>query len=92
MPKETVLSVRIDEDSKRDFDTFCSKVGLNASVAVNIFVQTVLRRRKIPFEITDEIDPFYSESNMRALQKSMKQAENGEIVVKTMAELEAMET
>ena len=91
MPKETVLSVRIDEDSKRDFDTFCSNVGLNASVAVNIFVQTVLRKRKIPFEITDETDPFFSESNMRALQKSMKQAENGEIVVKTMAELEAME-
>jgi DNA-damage-inducible protein J len=91
MPKETVLSVRIDEDSKRDFDTFCSKVGLNASVAVNIFVQTVLRKRKIPFEIADEVDPFYSESNMRALQRSMKQAENGEIVVKTMAELEAME-
>jgi len=90
MPKETVLSVRIDEDSKRDFDTFCSKVGLNASVAVNIFVQTVLRKRKIPFEIADEVDPFYSESNMRALQRSMKQAENGEIVVKTMAELEAM--
>ena len=91
MPKETVLSVRIDEDSKRDFDIFCSKVGLNASVAVNIFVQTVLRKRKIPFEIADEVDPFYSESNMWALQRSMKQAENGEIVVKTMAELEAME-
>jgi len=91
MPKETVLSVRIDEDSKRDFDTFCSNVGLNASVAVNIFVQTVLRNRKIPFEITDETDPFYSENNMRALQKSIKQAENGEVVVKTMAELEAME-
>ena len=91
MPKETVLSVRIDEDSKRDFDTFCSKVGLNASVAVNIFVQTVLRKRKIPFEIADEVDPFYSESNMRALQRSMRQAENGEIIVKTMAELEAME-
>ena len=55
MPKETVLSVRIDEDSKRDFDIFCSKVGLNASVAVNIFVQTVLRKRKIPFEIADEV-------------------------------------
>ena len=35
--------------------------------------------------------PIYSESNMQALQRSMKQAENGEIVVKTMAELEAME-
>ena len=85
------ISVRIDEDSKRDFDIFCSKVGLNASVAVNVFVQTVLRKRKIPFEITDETDPFYSDSNMRALQRSIKQAENGEIVVKTMAELEAME-
>jgi len=91
MPKETVMSVLIDEDSKKEFDAFCLKVGLNASVAVNMFVKKVLSNRKIPFEITDETDPFYSESNMRALEKSIKQAENGEIVVKTMEELEAME-
>jgi len=87
---QTTLNVRIDEDIKKEFDAFCLKVGLNASVAVNMFARAVLRERKIPFEITDETDPFYSESNKRALRKSIKQAENGEIIVKTMDELEAM--
>ena len=88
---QTTLNVRMDEDIKKEFDAFCQNVGLNTSVAVNIFARAVLRERRIPFEITDEIDPFYSESNMRALRKSIAQAENGEVVVKTMQELEAME-
>jgi len=88
---QTTLNVRIDEDIKKEFDAFCLKVGLNASVAVNLFARAVLRERRIPFEITDEIDPFYSDSNVRALRKSIAQAENGEVIVKTMQELEAME-
>ena len=35
-------------------------------------------------------DPFYSESNMRALRESGEQFRTGRVVVKTMAELEAM--
>ena len=88
---QTTLNVRMDEDIKKEFDAFCLKVGLNTSVAVNLFARAVLRERRIPFEITDEIDPFYSDSNKRALRKSIAQAEKGEVVVKTMQELEAME-
>ena len=36
-------------------------------------------------------DPFYSESNMKWLQESIKQMENGQVVTKTMEELEEME-
>ncbi|MDR0284836.1 MAG: hypothetical protein LBI33_08090 [Propionibacteriaceae bacterium] len=35
-------------------------------------------------------DPFYSEPNQVALRKSIAQAERGEVVVKTLEELEAM--
>ena len=76
---QTTLHVRMDEDIKKEFDFFCSKVGLNASVAVNMFARAVLRERKIPFEITDEIDPFYSESNMRVLLQSIKEADEGKL-------------
>ena len=31
------------------------------------------------------IDPFYSESNMKALSKSIKELEQGKVVVKSMA-------
>ena len=87
---QVTLHVRMDENIKKEFDNFCSKVGLNASVAVNMFARAVLRERKIPFEITDEIDPFYSEANIARLKKSIAQAERGEVVVKTLAELEEM--
>jgi len=87
MPKETVLSVRIDEDSKRDFDNFCSNVGLNASVTINMFIKTVLRKRRIPFEITDETDPFYSESNMKALLQSIAQLDAGKGFIRELIEV-----
>jgi len=87
MAKETVLSVRIDEDSKRDFDNFCSNVGLNASVTINMFIKTVLRKRRIPFEITDETDPFYSESNMKALLQSIAQLDAGKGFIRELIEV-----
>ena len=49
---QTTLSVRMDEQVKKQFDEFCNEVGMNASVAVNIFAKAVLRERKIPFEIS----------------------------------------
>lgn len=49
---QTTLNVRMDEDLKRRFDSFCAEVGMNASVAVNLFVKAVIREQRIPFEIT----------------------------------------
>ena len=90
---QTTLNVRMDEDVKRDFDIFCSKVGLNTSVAVNMFARAVLRERRIPFEITDEIDPFYSDKNQAELNRRIADIESGKanFIHKTIEELEAME-
>lgn len=43
----------------------------------------------VPFETP--VDRFYSKSNMKNIAESIKQIEEGKIVVKTMEELEAME-
>ena len=74
---QTTLSVRMDEQVKKQFDDFCNEVGLNASVAVNIFAKAVLRERRIPFEISVEADPFFSETNIKRLKKSIAQLETG---------------
>ncbi len=50
---QATMNVRIDENVKKDFDAFCAEVGMNASVAVNMFIRAVLRSRSIPFEIAD---------------------------------------
>ena len=84
------FSVRLDENVKKELDIFCDNVGINISTLFNMYAKTIIRERKIPFEITDMNDPFYSESNLRALRESIEQARRGEVVIKTMEELEAM--
>ncbi|MDR0813797.1 MAG: type II toxin-antitoxin system RelB/DinJ family antitoxin [Oscillospiraceae bacterium] len=68
---QTTFSVRMDTDTKKQFDSFCEKVGMNASVAINIFARTVLRENRLPFEIAAEADPFYSESNLNHLRRGI---------------------
>ena len=74
---QATLSARIDKDDKIKFDKFCNDVGLNASSAINMFVKTVLRTNRIPFEIEREEDPFYSESNIKMLESRLRDMNNG---------------
>ena len=48
---QTTLNVRMDEDVKKGLEKFCYAVGLNVSVAVNLFAKTVVREQRLPFEI-----------------------------------------
>jgi len=72
---QATLSIRMDEEQKRRFDAFCTEVGMNASVAVNLFVKTVLRENRIPFEIS--ADPFWNEANQAVLRRSIEQLDAG---------------
>ncbi len=83
--KYTNLSARVDVNDKKNFEIFCENTGLNVSVAINLFIKTVLRENKLPFSI--ESDSFYSASNVNAIKKSIVQADEGRVVTKTMDEL-----
>jgi len=47
------VTVRLDEDVKREFDTFCDNVGINITTAFNMFIRATLRTRELPFPVTD---------------------------------------
>lgn len=85
---QTLVNFRIDESTKKQLEQICSELGITMSTAFNIFAKKVIREKRIPFDVS--IDPFYSESNMEALSKSIKELEQGKVVVKSMEELEAM--
>lgn len=69
------LSVRIDEKDKKSFEIFCNETGMNVSVAINMFIKAVLREHRLPFEI--KTDPFYSENNIKYLEKIVTEAKEG---------------
>lgn len=71
------LTARVDENDKASFDNFCSNVGLNTSTAINLFVKAVLRENRIPFEIRQPSDPFFSEANMAYVLKSVQELKSG---------------
>ncbi|MDD6395922.1 MAG: type II toxin-antitoxin system RelB/DinJ family antitoxin [Acutalibacteraceae bacterium] len=85
---QTLVNVRMDEDLKKSFDTVCNELGMNMTTAIVIFAKKVSREKRIPFDVS--IDPFYSESNMKALQESIEQLNSGKTVIKSLEELEDM--
>ncbi len=86
---QTLINFRIDESTKKQMEQICNELGITMSAAFNMFAKKVIREKRIPFDVS--IDPFYSESNMKALSESIKELEQGKVVVKTMDELKEME-
>ena len=84
----TTISVRLDDQDKRDLDAMCAEMGMSVSTFFTIYVKRALRERRIPFEVNAPRDLFYSESNMKALEESERQYREGRVIVKTMEELE----
>lgn len=71
----TSITIRIDENLKKQAETLFDEMGLNMTTAFIIFTKAVVRQHKIPFEIS--ADPFYSESNQAHLRKAITDLEAG---------------
>lgn len=49
---QLLLTIRMDEDLKSEFDHTCKELGLTMSAAITIFAKTVCREQCIPFQIS----------------------------------------
>ena len=87
------ISIRLDDADYAMLDEMLASVGQTKQTFYETYTKTALRLRKIPFiiEAPLEPDPFYSDSNVERLRHSFRQEQEGKLIRKTMAELEAME-
>jgi len=74
---QATLNVRMDSQLKKQFEDLCVDFGMTPSTAVNVFVKTLVRERRIPFEIAAPRNPFYAEANMKRLRESIQQLDSG---------------
>ena len=72
---QTLVNLRMDEDVKKDMEAVCKELGITMSAAFNIFARKVCREKRIPFEVS--VDPFYSEKNLKYLEKIISDIESG---------------
>lgn len=73
---QTMVNFRMDEELKRKMEKACSEMGLTLTTAFTIFAKKVVRENRIPFEIS--ADPFYSENNMKYLEKVITDIDSGQ--------------
>lgn len=52
-------------------------MALTPLSSITLFVKTFLRERRIPFELAQAPDPFFSESNMAYVKKSVQELREG---------------
>jgi DNA-damage-inducible protein J len=82
----TSITIRMDENLKKQAETLFEDMGLNMTTAFTIFTKAVVRQGKIPFEIA--ADPFYSEANQARLMKSIAQLEAGKGTARELIEVD----
>lgn len=72
---QVAMTVRMDSELKKSFDSLCSQFGLSANAAMNVFARAVVQRGKIPFEVVSDkvaaaeaaqmaIDKYFADNQM----------------------------
>ena len=75
MAQTVNVNFKLDEDVKKSMEQACNELGISMSAAFSIFARKVGREKRIPFDVS--VDPFYSESNIRHLEKIMRDIKEG---------------
>lgn len=81
------MTVRMDADLKKMFDSLCSQFGMSANTAMNVFAKAVVQRRCIPFEIKAIDEPVISNNGAEAFRKIRLLAESGNFPEMTLTEI-----
>ncbi len=63
----TQISLRVEDDVKERATRACKELGIPLATAINLYLVKLGNECRIPFEVSK--DPFYSESNMKHLQR-----------------------
>lgn len=86
----TTISIRLDDEMKQELDEMCDEMGMSLSTFFTIYAKRALRDRKIPFEVAAPVESAYVRRNETRIRHSLEQARSGQLVRKSLAELETM--
>lgn len=74
------ISLRVDDEVKRNAERTFDDIGLSMSTAINIFLKAVVRENRIPFELS--ADPFYGRENIMELERRVADINAGKSTLK----------
>ena len=63
------ITVNVEQNDKETFSSVCSRMGMNISTAINIFIKAVNRTRSIPCKV--EAEEEYNDETLAACQEAL---------------------
>lgn len=85
--EQSIFSFSIDKDLKKQFDLLCEDFGMTASAVINIFVKSVVKDRKIPFEIVDSEESIARNKAMQVFCALREEAKNNDLQDMTLKDI-----
>ncbi|MDR0739950.1 MAG: type II toxin-antitoxin system RelB/DinJ family antitoxin [Mycoplasmataceae bacterium] len=49
-----IITFRIDDKEKSEFEQFCNSVGITPSAALSLFIRKTITTKRIPFDISND--------------------------------------
>ena len=87
---QTSMTFRVDNSLKRNFDILCNEFGFSSTAAITVFMKTVVRERKIPFEIKAGNAKEMNTKGWDAILQLGKQAEEAGIQEMSLEDINAI--
>ena len=81
MSQSVNVNFRMDAQLKRNVEEICQRMGMNLTTALTICCKKIEQERRIPFDVTADPDPFYSESNIRQLKQRLDAIKDGTVTL-----------
>lgn len=82
----TNINIRMDAELKRQFEAFCSDMGMSMTTAFNVFARKAVRENRIPFEISGDMPNAETAEALREVQRMKLDPSLG----KTYTDVDAM--
>lgn len=65
------ICIRLDDKLKKQFDYLCDEFGLTMTTAINMFIKTVVRENRIPFEIAINVPNAVTKQAIEDVEKGI---------------------
>ena len=65
---QSSITVRVDNETKAQYEIICAELGLSSSAAINAFIRAVVRQQGLPFPLIVRQEASLEERFKRAIE------------------------
>ena len=79
--KDSMLTIRIDSNVKKEAENILKTIGLNSSNAIGLFYNSIIINKGLPFKLRLDSVPAISDAEQKDIEKILKKRNKKDKVI-----------